>query len=166
MVKDYRSSKANGKRILLWLLLLLLAACATAPQSPTPPPSTAATVGAVLMASEIDSANRPVTVRDRFTPADARIYAVFEILHVDPGTSLYVRWTSEALEFTEQSTPVVATQSYDNVFLEFHLEPVQGSQLGALQAGTYQVQLFVNDQAGASTTFVVEEVATTPVVAP
>lgn len=81
------------------------------------------------------------------------IYAVFEVKRLEPGTNLYVRWTNQASKFEEHSASLTADRSYQDIYLEFHLEPVQGTTLTALETGQYDVQLFVNEQAGPKTSF-------------
>lgn len=112
--------------------------------------------GQVVTAGGVDEVNAPQDIRNDFSRDDEMIYAVFEVKRLNPSTTLYVRWTSEPLEFEEQSTPLTANQHYENIYVEFHLEPIQGETLSGLQAGEYEVQLFVNEKAGPKTTFRIE----------
>jgi hypothetical protein len=75
------------------------------------------------------------------------------VKRIDAGTTLFVRWRSAANDFEDQSSPLTADRTYENVFVEFHLEPVQGSTLEALRPGEYEVQLYVNDKAGPKAAF-------------
>jgi hypothetical protein len=159
MVEDYKSRKGIGKRTMkvAWLCLVLWLVLGCTPAASSGQISfEEAEFGAVVTAKSIDESNSPVEIQSDFSPNDAMIYAVFEVKRLNPGTQLYVRWVSEALDFEEQSTPLTADRAYENIYLEFHLEPVQGDTLAALEAGEYEVQLFVNEKAGPKTTFRIE----------
>lgn len=160
MTADYKSRKGTDKpplQAVLWLCLWLCLLVGCTPATATGQLAfKEAEFGAVVTAEAIDGTNAPMGIRSAFSPQDGMIYAVFEVKRIDPGTQLYVRWRSEALQFEEQSTPLTADRAYENIYLEFHLEPVQGETLSALQAGAYEVQLFVNDQAGPKTDFQIQ----------
>lgn len=111
--------------------------------------------GRVVMAGGVNEENTPQDIHSDFNRDDAMIYAVFEVKRLDPNTTLYVSWTSEPLEFEEQSAPLTADRLYKNIYVEFHLEPIQGENLSGLEAGEYEVQLFVNDKAGPKTKFTI-----------
>jgi hypothetical protein len=156
MNADYKSRKGTDKRTsrVLWLCLWLwgLVACAAPPQTGQFA-FVEAEFGAVVTSGAVGASNSPTEVRSEFTRDDGMIYAVFEVKRIEPGTQLYVRWKSEPLEFEEQSSALTADRAYENIYLEFHLEPVQGNTLSALEAGEYEVQLFVNEKAGPKATF-------------
>lgn len=117
-----------------------------------------ATWGALVMSGEIGPDNAPLAPRTTFSQNDSKIYAVLEVQSVAVGTRFHAVWSSQALNFTEESAPVVADQAYQNVHLEFHLEPVPevGPRLTALQAGDYTVQIFINGSAGPQAAFSIE----------
>lgn len=156
MNADYKSRKGTDKRTsrVLWVCLLVwgLVACVA-------PPATGqlafdeAEFGVAVTSGAVDASNSPIEIRSDFTREDGMIYAVFEVKRIEPGTQLYVRWKSDPLQFEEQSTPLTADRAYENIYLEFHLQPVQGNTLSALEAGEYEVQLFVNEKAGPKATF-------------
>jgi hypothetical protein len=159
IAKDYRRRRGVDKRTLqgVWICLLawLLFACnesSTGGESIFPE----AEFGTVVTSARIDNVNSPLDIRTGFTRDDPIIYAVFEVKRLDPGTVLYARWSSEAVDFEEQSASLTADRFYENIYLEFHLEPVQGATLGVLQSGDYQVQLFVNEKAGPKAEFRLE----------
>lgn len=159
IAKDYRRRWGVDKRTLhgVWIYLFawLLFACngsSTDEQSIFPE----AEFGTVVTAAQIDNVNTPLDIRTGFTRDDPIIYAVFEVKRLDPGTVLYARWTSESVDFEEQSASLTADRLYENIYLEFHLEPIQGATLAALEEGDYEVQLFVNEKAGPKAEFRLE----------
>jgi hypothetical protein len=137
--------------LLLLALCALVSACRTegnAEAGPVP-----AEVGSLVTAAEIDpTTNSPVDLRSVFTADDDVIYVVAEVRWVEEGVTFFARWTHEG-EPLADSEPVTAEQRYENVYLEFHLRPVDGSRL---EPGEYAVQVHVNGVPGPETNFSIQ----------
>jgi hypothetical protein len=140
---------------LLAFLALIVSGCSLTNQVDSSQPNTSADQGAVLgrlvTAEQIGQNNAPVNETNAFSASSGRIYAVAEAQRIDPGTSMFARWSRDGRPF-EDSQPVTANQEYQNTFVEFHLEPVSG----AFDPGQYTVQFFVNGNPDKQTTFTVQ----------
>jgi hypothetical protein len=138
--------------ILIGLVLCALLTGCRQEGEPEPGP-VPAEVGSIVTSAAIDPAtNAPLDVRHEFATEAGIIYAVAEIRWVEEGVTFFARWTHEG-EPLADSEPVTAEQRYENVYLEFHLRPIDGSQL---EAGAYAVQIHVNGVPGPSATFSVQ----------
>jgi hypothetical protein len=139
---------------LLAFLALALAGCSLTNQvdssQPNPSASQGAVLGQVVTAEQIGQRNAPVNETSAFSASSDRIYAVAEAQRIDPGTSIFARWSRDGRPF-EDSQPVTANQEYQNTFVEFHLEPVSGD----FDPGQYTVQFFVNGNPDKQATFTV-----------
>jgi hypothetical protein len=140
---------------LLGLLALVLSSCSLTNQVGSNQPNTSASQGAVLgrlvTAEQIGQSNAPVNETNAFSAASDRIYAVAEAQRIDPGTSMFARWSRDGRPF-EDSQPVTANKEYQNTFVEFHLEPVSGN----FDPGQYTVQIFVNGNPDKQASFTVQ----------
>ena len=129
--------------VLLALLALTLSGCSLFNQISGNQGGSGATQGAALgqivTAEGIGQRNAPVNETNTFSPSQDRIYAVAEAQRIESGTSMFARWSRDGQPF-EDSQPVTANQTYQNTYVEFHLEPVQGN----FDPGQYTVQFFVN----------------------
>ena len=128
---------------LLAFLALIVSGCSLTNQVDSSQPNTGASAGAVLgrlvTAEQIGQNNAPLNETNAFSASSDRIYAVAEAQQIDPGTSMFARWSRDGRPF-EDSQPVTANKSYQDTYVEFHLEPVQGT----FDPGQYTVQIFVN----------------------
>jgi hypothetical protein len=140
---------------LLGLLALVLSSCSLTNQLDSSQPNSSASQGAVLgrfvTAEQIGQSNAPVNETNAFSASSDRIYAVAEAQRIDPGTSLFARWSRDGRPF-EDSQPVTANQEYQNTYVEFHLEPVSGN----FDPGQYTVQIFVNGNPDKQASFTVQ----------
>ncbi|HET9222066.1 MAG TPA: hypothetical protein VFO07_06160 [Roseiflexaceae bacterium] len=140
---------------LLAFLALIASGCSLTTQVDSSQPNTSADQGAVLgrlvTAEQIGQNNTPVNETNAFNASSDRIYAIAEAQRIDPGTSMFARWSRDGRPF-EDSQPVTANQEYQNTFVEFHLEPVSGN----FDPGQYTVQFFVNGNPDKQTTFTVQ----------
>lgn len=108
--------------------------------------------GDVVTAAAIGEGNSPQQVRNDFSATnDPIIYVVAEVQRVDAGTTLFSRWSRDGNVF-EDSPTITADQEYTDTYLEFHIEPIEGS----FEEGDYTVQIYVNGNPGPSTEFTVE----------
>ena len=140
---------------LLAFLALIVSGCSLTNQVDSSQPNTSADQGAVLgrlvTAEQIGQNNTPVNETNAFSASSDRIYAVAEAERIEPGTSMFARWSRDGRPF-EDSQPVTANQEYQNTFVEFHLEPVSGN----FDPGQYTVQIFVNGNPDKQATFNVQ----------
>ena len=140
---------------LLGFLVLVVSGCSLTNQVDSSQPNTGASQGAVLgrlvTAEQIGQSNAPVNETSAFSASSDRIYAVAEAQRIDPGTSMFARWSRDGRPF-EDSQAVTANQEYQNTFVEFHLEPVSGN----FDPGQYTVQIFVNGNPDKQATFNVQ----------
>lgn len=142
---------------LLVLLVLLLSACSLGfnrNAEPTPNPNFGGTtLGEVVTAGAIGSSNEPRDVRNTFSTNDPIIYAVAEVERAEPGTAIFARWTRNGEPFEDTPT-ITANQLYEDIYMEFHIEPTAGT---ALVPGEYSVQFYVNGNPGPSADFTVRQ---------
>ena len=136
-----RLPMATRAGVLLALLALVLSGCGLLNQTTGGQSGTAqgAVLGQLVTAEGIGQRNAPVNETNNFSADQNRIYAVAEAQRIDAGTSMFARWSRDGRPF-EDSQPVTANQTYQNTYVEFHLEPVQGN----FDPGQYTVQIFVN----------------------
>jgi hypothetical protein len=109
--------------------------------------------GDVVTAGDINASNNaPEDVRDDFTLGDdSIIYVVAEVDSIEEGTTVFSRWSRDGDVF-EDSPTITAEEDYQNVFLEFHIEPIEGE----FEPGDYTVQIYVNGNPGPETDFTVD----------
>ena len=140
---------------LVGFLALVLSGCSLTNQvgssQPDTSPSQGAVLGQLVTTEQIGQRNAPVNETTAFSAASDRIYAVAEAQRIDPGTSMFARWSRDGRPF-EDSQPVTANQQYQNTYVEFHLEPVSGN----FDPGQYTVQIFVNGNPDKQATFTVQ----------
>lgn len=140
--------------LILLMVALTLSACSLFNQATDGTGGQAAAQGAVLgrvvTAEAIGQNAAPVNETNTFSTSAERIYVVAEAQRIDPGTSMFARWSRDGRPF-EDSQPVTANRAYQDTFVEFHLEPVQGN----FDPGQYSVQIFVNGNPAQQATFTV-----------
>ncbi len=110
-----------------------------------------AVLGQVVTAEGIGARNAPVNVTDTFSSSQDYIYVVAEAERIEPGTTLFARWSRDGKPF-EDSSEVVADKLYENTYVEFHLENLEQR----FERGQYSVQLFVNGNPAREVSFTVE----------
>jgi hypothetical protein len=138
--------------LLLGLMALVLAGCGLFNQQTTSTqPAGGAVLGQLTTAQQIGQGNAPVSETTTFSSSQDRIYAVAQAARIDAGTSMFARWSRDGQPF-EDSQPVTANKAYQNTYVEFHLEPVQGN----FDPGQYTVQIFVNGNPDKQTNFTVK----------
>jgi hypothetical protein len=98
-----------------------------------------AALGDVVMAEGIGANNAPVEVTNTFDSSQDYIYVVAEAERLEAGTSMFARWSRDGQPF-EDSSEVRADRTYENTYVEFHLENLQQS----FEPGDYSVQIFIN----------------------
>ena len=144
----------------LLLVVLFVSGCSlfnnsSSTQSPsTPGTATAgAELGRIVTAESIDTANHnaPVNETSTFNKLDQTIYAVVEAQRIDPGTTMFARWSRDGKPF-EDSDEIKADKQYQNTYVEFHLEPTNK----AIDPGSYTVQVFVNGNPAKQANFTVK----------
>ena len=144
----------------LLLVALFVSGCSlfnnsSSTQSPsTPSTATAgAELGRIVTAESIDTANHnaPVNETSTFNKLDQTIYAVVEAQRIDPGTTMFARWSRDGKPF-EDSAEIKADKQYQNTYVEFHLEPTNR----AIDPGSYTVQVFVNGNPAKQANFTVQ----------
>src|SRR5215468_10609071 len=144
---------ARGGLVLL-LVMVMLSGCGLLNQT-NGTGGAGTTQGAVLgpavTAENIGDHNAPVNETHTFSTAQDRIYVVAQAQQIDPGTRMFARWSRDGQPF-EDSQEITANQSYQNTYVEFHLEPVKGN----FDPGQYNVQIFVNGNPDTQTTFTVQ----------
>jgi len=140
---------------LLAMMALLLSGCGLFNQTTSTQPSGGAAQGALLgqvvTTTGIGQRNAPVDETTTFNASEDRIYVVAQAQQIDAGTSMFARWSRDGQPF-EDSQPVTANQNYQNTYVEFHLEPVQGN----FDPGQYTVQIFVNGNPDKQANFTVQ----------
>lgn len=104
----------------------------------------------VVTAEAIGERNAPINETDSFSIEQDRIYVVAQAEQLDPGTTIFARWSRDGQAF-EDSPELTANQAYQDTYVEFHLEPVNGN----FDPGQYSVQLFVNGNPSEQTSFTV-----------
>ncbi|HSJ57988.1 MAG TPA: hypothetical protein VLC95_12450 [Anaerolineae bacterium] len=95
--------------------------------------------GDIVMAEGVGSGNRPVNVTNDFSSSQDFVYVVLEADYIESGTTMFARWFYEGEPF-EDSPMLTADRDYQDTYVEFHLENLQGR----MQEGDYSVQIFVN----------------------
>ena len=141
----------------LLLVALLVTGCSLLNNtSSTQNPSTTtsgAELGRIVTAESIDTANHnaPVNETSTFNKLDQAIYAVVEAQRIDPGTTMFARWSRDGTPF-EDSKEITADKQYQNTYVEFHLEPINK----AIDPGNYTVQVFVNGNPAKQANFTVQ----------
>jgi hypothetical protein len=140
MVKQFSVVRAG---LILLALALALSGCSlfnqTSNSQTGPATSQGAVFGRVVTAQQIGERNAPVDETSTFSAEQPRIYVVAEAQQIESGTAMFARWSRDGKPF-EDSQEITANQDYQNTYVEFHLEPVQGN----FDPGQYTVQLFVN----------------------
>lgn len=117
---------------------------------PTPNPAFAGVqLGEVVTAGAIGEGNAPQDIRNTFSTGDPIIFVVAQAASVDAGTTVFARWSRDGTPL-EDTAPLTADRLYTDTYIEFHIEPANGTQF---QAGEYSVQIYVNGNPGPSTTF-------------
>ena len=141
----------------LLLVSLYVSGCSLVNSSSgTQSPSTrtaGAELGRIVTAQSIDTANHnaPVNETSTFNRLNQAIYAVVEAQRIDPGTTMFARWSRDGKPF-EDSDEIKADKLYQNTFVEFHLEPTNK----AIDPGNYMVQVFVNGNPAKQANFTVQ----------
>lgn len=140
---------------LLLLVALTVAGCSLLNQNASRSSGGAANEGAVLgqivTADQIDPAtNAPVNTSTTFSTEQPVIYAVVQAQRIEPGTSMFARWSRDGQPF-EDSEPIKASQLYENRYVEFHLESTRQQ----IDPGNYTVQIFVDGNPSQQTSFTV-----------
>jgi len=115
--------------------------------------TTGAELGRIVTAQSIDTANHnaPVNETSTFNRLNQANYAVVEAQRIDPGTTMFARWSRDGKPF-EDSDEIKADKQYQNTYVEFHLEPTNK----AIDPGSYTVQVFVNGNPAKQANFTVE----------
>ena len=142
----------------LLLVALFVSGCSlvnssSGTQSPNATTDSGAQLGRIVTAESIDTANHnaPVNETSTFNRLDQAIYAVVEAQRIDPGTTMFARWSRDGKPF-EDSEEIRADKQYQNTYVEFHLEPTNK----AIDPGSYTVQVFVNGNPAKQANFTVE----------
>ena len=142
----------------LLLVVLFVSGCSlvnssSGTQSPNTTTDAGAQLGRIVTAESIDTANHnaPVNETSTFNRLDQAIYAVVEAQRIDPGTTMFARWSRDGKPF-EDSEEIKADKQYQNTYVEFHLEPTNK----AIDPGSYTVQVFVNGNPAKQANFTVE----------
>ncbi|HEX5691426.1 MAG TPA: hypothetical protein VFX76_15535 [Roseiflexaceae bacterium] len=140
MTKKFSVVRAS---LILLALALTLSGCSLFNQttsSQSQPTDAQGTIfGRVVTAEQIGERNAPVNETSTFNAEQPRIYVVAEASQLTSGTAMFARWSRDGKPF-EDSQEITANKDYQNTYVEFHLEPVQGT----FDPGQYTVQLFVN----------------------
>ena len=118
-----------------------------------PSTTAGAELGRIVTAESIDTANHnaPVNETTTFNSLNQAIYAVVEAQRIDPGTTMFARWSRDGKPF-EDSQEIKADKQYQNTYVEFHLEPTNK----AIDPGSYTVQVFVNGNPAKQANFTVK----------
>ena len=118
-----------------------------------PSTTSGAELGRIVTAESIDTANHnaPVNETSTFNRLDQAIYAVVEAQRIEPGTTMFARWSRDGKPF-EDSEEIKADKLYQNTYVEFHLEPTNK----AIDPGNYTVQVFVNGNPAKQANFTVQ----------
>ncbi len=141
----------------LLLVALFMSGCSllnnnSGAQSPSTT-TAGAELGRIVTAESIDTANHnaPVNETSTFNSLNQAIYAVVEAQRIDPGTTMFARWSRDGKPF-EDSQEIKADKQYRNTYVEFHLEPTNK----AIDPGSYTVQVFVNGNPAKQANFTVQ----------
>ena len=137
----------------LLLVALFVSGCSLVNSSSGTHTDSGAQLGRIVTAESIDTANHnaPVNETSTFNRLDQAIYAVVEAQRIDPGTTMFARWSRDGKPF-EDSEEIKADKQYQNTYVEFHLEPTNK----AIDPGSYTVQVFVNGNPAKQANFTVE----------
>ena len=142
----------------LVLVALIVSGCSlvnssSGAQSPNTTTGSGAELGRIVTAQSIDTANHnaPVNETSTFNSLNQAIYAVVEAQRIDPGTTMFARWSRDGQPF-EDSQEIKADKQYQNTYVEFHLEPTNK----AIDPGSYTVQVFVNGNPAKQANFTVQ----------
>lgn len=149
--QPFKSRRAVG--LLLFLSFFLLACGCGLPfgsRTPANPNLAGADFGSVVMAGAIGAENAPQDQRADFRTTDTIIYVVAKVNSVTQGTTVFARWSKEGQPY-EDSDSITANQDYRDNYLEFHLQPTQGS----FEKGNYSVQIYVNGNPGPKSDFTI-----------
>ena len=150
-----RSTIAVRAGVVLIIAVLALAGCGLLNQTSgggtAPDVAEGAVLGQIVTAKSIGDHNAPVDQASTFSAAQGRIYVVAEAQQIDPGTTMFARWSRDGQPF-EDSELLKANQAYQDTYIEFHLEPVSGN----FDPGQYKVQIFVNGNPSKEAAFSVQ----------
>lgn len=152
--------RQRAKLGLLLLAAFFLLACSCNPfsrgggEGPQNPNFAGAEFGEVVTAGAIGQGNEPRDIRSEFSQDDPILYVVAKVDRVEAGTTVFARWFRDN-EAIEDSATITADRLYEDTYLEFHLEPEQGTSLEALETGDYSVQIYVNGNPGPTAEFTV-----------
>jgi hypothetical protein len=140
----------------LLLVVLFVSGCSlfnSTSDTQNPATTSGAELGRIVTAESIDTANHnaPVNETSTFNRLDQTIYAVVEAQRIDPGTTMFARWSRDGKPF-EDSQEIRADKQYQNTYVEFHLEPINK----AIDPGNYTVQVFVNGNPAKQANFTVQ----------
>lgn len=110
----------------------------------------------MVTAGALAPGNEPRDVRTQFAASERVIFAVVQVVRVAEGSRLTVRWSRpDSGEIVLDSVPLVADQTYENVYLAFDLRAPDGQALD-LVAGEYEVTLYADDVPITATRFQVQ----------
>ena len=110
-----------------------------------------AQLGRVVMAEGIGERNAPIGETNTFDSSQDYIYVVAEAERIEEGTTMFARWFRDGQPF-EDSSELTADRTYENTYVEFHLETLQDR----MEEGEYSVQLFVNGNPAETAEFTVQ----------
>ena len=114
--------------------------------------SQGADLGQIVVTDQIDpSTNAPRGQTDRFSSGQSTIYAVVQARRIAAGTSIFARWSRDGQPF-EDSDPVRANQTYENRYVEFHLQSTKQQ----IDPGNYTVQIFVDGNPAQQASFTIQ----------
>ena len=141
--------------MLLSIMALMIAGCSLFNQTTSGTgtgTAPGATLGQIVTAAQIDPAtNAPVQPTNSFSSEQPVIYAVVQAERIEPGTSMFARWSRDGQPF-EDSEPVKANQLYENRYVAFNLQSTKQQ----IDPGNYTVQVFVDGNPGQQTSFTVQ----------
>jgi len=110
-----------------------------------------AVLGQIVTAEGIGTNNAPVQETNSFSSSQDYIYAVVKANQIDPGTTMFARWSRDGKPF-EDSSELKADKAYKDTYVEFHLENLKDR----MEPGDYSVQIFVNGNPAKQTDFTVK----------
>ena len=110
-----------------------------------------AVLGQIVTAEGIGANNAPVQETNTFSSSQDYIYAVVKANQIDPGTTMFARWSRDGKPF-EDSSELKADKAYQDTYVEFHLENLKDR----MEPGDYSVQIFVNGNPAKQTDFTVK----------
>ena len=119
------------------------------PQNPSSQNLGDVELGQVMTARQIGVDNAPQDVTSEFSTNDRMVYVVAEAKRIPPGTTIFARWSREGVS-SINTDPIRADRTYENTYIEFHVQRVDG---GPLEPGSYLVQLVVNGNPGPQVSF-------------